>query len=75
MSQNIVFDRESAWGELLERARSQGITTAEAFHEMVDDYFNELLQVGELDEDQNIAELAAEYKERWEDFQKDLGIG
>ncbi len=74
MSENLIFDREEVWAELVERARAQAVTSAEAYHELVDDYFNERLEVGEFDDDQNIAELAAEYKDRWPDVQIELGI-
>lgn len=74
MSENVIYNREEVWGELLERVRAQGISSEEAYHELVDDYFNERLEVGELDEDQNIAELAAEFKARWPDIQEETGI-
>lgn len=74
MTDIITFDREVVWNELLDRAREAGLNNEEAFHELVDDYFNERLQVGELDEDQDIHELAAEVKGRWADFKSDLGI-
>ncbi|MEK7665498.1 MAG: hypothetical protein AAB337_01305 [Patescibacteria group bacterium] len=51
MSENVIYNREEVWDELLERVRAQGIA-----------------EVGELDEDQEIAELAAEFKERWGDI-------
>ncbi len=74
MVENLSYDRELVWSEIVERAREQAVTSQEAFHELVDDYFMERLEVGELDEDQNVQELAAEIKGRWEDFKIDLGI-
>lgn len=72
--ENLTYDREETWNELLDRARESAVTDQEAFNELVDDYFEERLEVGEMDKDQDIHELAAEIKGRWEDFKGDLGI-
>ncbi len=69
-----MMDREEMWNELLRRGREQGINNPEAYHELVDDYLEERLEVGESHDDQNLIELATEFKSRWQDFAMDLGI-
>ncbi len=70
-----MMDRDQIWNELLNRARASGINNPEAFHELVDDYFEERLEVGESHDDQNLEELAAEFKTRWEEVAAELGNG
>lgn len=74
MTENLMFDRDEVWNELIDRARESGINNQEAFNELVDDYFMERLEVGELDKDQSIETLTQEFKGRWQDFATELGI-
>ena len=74
MVEYLAFDINSAYQEIKERAEAAPVTTKEAWDEMVEDYINEKLGVGELDKDEDTEGMIENLKSMWLEYEKNLNI-
>lgn len=74
MVEYLAFDLNSAYQEIKERAEAAPVTNKEAWDEMVEDYINEKLGVGELDKDENTEGMIEDLKNMWLEYEKNLNI-
>jgi hypothetical protein len=74
MTENLAFDPESLFQQVVERGRESGVAEQEAYDELVDDFVQEHVQVGEFDEDNDLPDLTEQLKTRWPDYKAALGL-
>lgn len=72
MTQNIDFDLQSVYEEIVSRGYDAGVTTQEAYDELVTDTLQEFLQVGEAHDDQDLVGFAEQLRGRWSEYQAGL---
>ncbi len=70
----LAFDLNTAYQEIKERAEAAPVTAKAAWDEMVIDYINEKLEVGELDKDENTEGMIEDLKNMWPEYEKNLNI-
>lgn len=72
IEENISLDPEELFAELIEQARAQGIGSQEAWDELVDELIDAHLSVGEMDKDEDLAQLQVVLQARYADYSAEL---
>lgn len=67
--ENLIFDLNQVFNEVLTRLEDQGSFSQEAYYDMVEEVLEEKREVGELDDDANIEELEDKLRHRWSEAQ------
>ncbi len=70
MSENVIFDFNALLNELRGRAREEGVTSREAYEDLVSELLNEKLTYGELHDDNNLMTMKEQLLETWEEFNR-----
>ena len=72
VEENISYNPEELFIDIAEQARSQGVTTQEAWDELVDAELDARLGVGEMDKDDDLVNLREVLQARFVDFAAEL---
>jgi len=75
MAENLSYNVEDLHTELVERAREAGVTTQEAWNEMVEEVLDEHLNWGEIDIDDDVTSIREALQSRWTQFDEGLQAG
>lgn len=67
---NLTFSEEEIFERIVEEGMMQGIAGEEAYHSLVDEVVDDMLRMGELDEDQNIEGHLTHLKARFAEFER-----
>lgn len=67
---NLTFSEEEIFERIVEEGMMQGIAGEEAYHSLVDEVIDDMLRMGELDEDQNIEGHLTHLKARFAEFER-----
>jgi hypothetical protein len=67
---NLTFSEEEIFERIIEEGMMQGIAGEEAYHSLVDEVIDDMLRMGELDEDQNIEGHLTHLKARFAEFER-----
>lgn len=67
---NLTFSEEETFDRIVEEGMMQGIAGEEAYHELVDEVLDDMLRMGELDEDQDIEGHVTHLKARFAEFER-----
>lgn len=73
--ENITFDLNRVFKEIIARLEAQGSFSQEAFYDMVEEVLEEKREVGELDDDANIEELEDKLRHRWPEAKESFENG
>ena len=73
--ENITFDLNSVFKEIITRLEEQGSFEQEASFDMVEEVLEEKREVGELDDDANIEEMEDKLRHRWPEVQQQFETG
>ncbi|GEM_PF-1116317 len=71
---NIEVNLEALFDEIVERGREEGITAEQAYHELVEEVVMDHLDVGEASDASDTAELTAQMRNRFPNYQEALGV-
>ena len=69
MTDNLAFNLQSLFEEIVAEGIAQGVNTVEAYHQLVDDMIEEHRRVQELNDDQNLEGYQTQLNERWSEYQ------
>lgn len=72
MTENLIFNLQDLFEEVVEEGIAQGVNTEEAYHQLVDDILEEHRRVRELHDDQNLEGHLTHLKARWAEYQDRL---
>lgn len=72
MTENLIFNLQDIFEEIVEEGMAQGVNTEEAYHQLVTDTIEEHRRVRELHDDQNLEAYATQLKTRWADYRERL---
>ncbi len=67
---NLTFSEEEIFERIVEEGMMQGVAGEEAYHALVDEVVDDMLRMGELDEDQNIESHLTHLKARFVEFER-----
>ncbi len=67
---NLTFSEEEIFERIVEEGMMQGVAGEEAYHSLVDEVVDDMLRMGELDEDQNIEGHLTHLKARFAEFER-----
>lgn len=70
VEENLHFNLESVFKEILERRQNQGAFDREAYDQIVEDVIDEKLDRGELNDDDNIQGWKEQLQNRWGDVEQ-----
>lgn len=73
--ENLIFDLNQVFNEIITRLEEQGSFDQEAYFDMVEEVLEEKREVGELDDDNNIEELEDKLRHRWPEAQARFETG
>lgn len=74
MVEFLETDREALFQEVVERGRTEGIASQEAFNDLVEEIIQEHLDVKEMHDDNSTVGLSEQMKGRWPEYQAALGL-
>ena len=72
VNENLSFNPEEIFADLVEQARGQGVTTQEAWDDLVDAKIDAHVNLGEMDKDDDLVNLREVLKARFTDFAVEL---
>ena len=72
--ENLEFNLAGALQEVRGRAEAEGALTQEEWNDIVDTYLDEKLSGGELDEDQDLAQIRESLYAKFDDFEDNLEV-
>ena len=72
VNENLSFNPEEIFADLVEQARGQGVTTQEAWDDLVDAEIDAHVNLGEMDKDDDLVNLREVLKARFTDFAVEL---
>lgn len=75
MVEMLSYNAEDLYSELTDRAREAGVTTQEAWNELVEEVLDEHLNWGEIDVDDDVTGLREALQEKWTEFDEKLDSG
>lgn len=75
MVEMLSHNVEDLYDELCDRAAEAGVTTQEAWNELVEEILDEHLNWGELDVDDDVTGLREALQEKWTKFDEKLESG
>lgn len=70
IEEDLHFNIESAFKEVLERRKNQGAFDKEAYDQLVEDVIDEKLDRGELNDDDNTQEWKEQLQNRWAEVEE-----
>ena len=73
--ENLIFDLNSVFKEVITRLEEQGSFNQEAYYDMVEEVLEEKREAAELDDDANIEELEDKLRHRWPEAQQQFETG
>lgn len=74
MVEFLDVDRESIFGEIVERGREQGVSDQEAYNTLVNEVVEDHRRVGEIHDDSPTEDLVEQLRGRWMDYKEALGL-
>lgn len=72
--QNLSFDLEKAFEQICSNAQSQVISSEEAYSTLVDEYFDQLLRDGVLEDHDDIEGMREILRHRWQECASQMSI-
>lgn len=72
---NLTFSEEEVFDRIVEEGLMQGIATEEEYHTLVEEVIDDMLRMGELDEEQNIEGHLAHLRARFGEFERRVHEG
>lgn len=72
---NIVFDLNGVFNEIITRLQEEGAYDRDAYYDMVDEILDEKLDTGFLTDDDDIEEMREVLKRRWPDAEQQFESG
>jgi hypothetical protein len=67
---NLTFSEEEIFERIVEEGMMQGISGEEEYHTLVEEVIDDMLRMGELDEDQNIEGHISHLRDRYAEFER-----
>lgn len=67
---NLTFSEEEIFERIIEEGMMQGVSGEEAYHTLVEEVIDDMLRMGELDEDQNIEGHISHLRARFAEFER-----
>lgn len=74
MVEFLEVDRESLFGEIVERGREQGVSDQEAYGTLVNEVVEDHRSLGEIHDDSPTDDLVEQLRGRWMDYKEALGL-
>ena len=72
MTENLAFSLEEVFERICEEGLAAGVATEEGFHSLVEATIQDMVDHGEIDEDQNTEGYETVLKSRWPEFEQRL---
>lgn len=60
--------------EVIAKAREEGVTSAEAWNDLVEQVLDDHARVGEVDSDDDLTAMREALQSRWGDYEAELGV-
>ncbi len=73
--ENLTFDLNTVFNEVITRMEQQGAFDQEAYFDLVEEVLEEKREMAELDDDANIEELEDKLRHRWPEAQARFETG
>ncbi len=67
---NLTFSEEEIFERIVEEGMMQGISGEEEYHTLVEEVIDDMLRMGELDEEQNIEGHMSHLRARFAEFER-----
>lgn len=67
---NLTFSEEEIFERIVEEGMMQGISGEEEYHTLVEEVIDDMLSMGELDEEQNIEGHISHLRARYAEFER-----
>jgi hypothetical protein len=74
MVELLDIDRQSIFEEVVERGREQGVTTQEAYNDLVEEVIEGHREWAEIHDDSPTEDLEEQLRGRWPDYVEALGL-
>jgi len=74
MTQFLDFNLNESYAEIKEQAEAMPVTSKEAWDDLVEEYVNEKISVGEFDKDEDSQGIIENLKAMWLEYEKNLNI-
>lgn len=67
------YNEEGLLEEVVAKAREEGVTSAEAWNDLVEQVLDDHARVGEVDSDDDLVAMREALQSRWGDYEAELG--
>lgn len=67
--ENLTFNETEVFERLVEQGMVDGVNNQDAYNEMVDEFLEDMLRIGELNDDQNIDLHKENLRARWGEYE------
>jgi hypothetical protein len=74
MTEFLDFNLNESYAEIKERAQTMPVTSKEAWDDLVEEFVNEKINIGELDKDEDSQGIIENLKAMWPEYEKNLRI-
>lgn len=74
MAEFLDVDREAIFGEIVELGREQGVSSEQAYDELIKEVIEDHRGLGEIHDDSPTEDLAEQLRGRWTDYKEALGL-
>ena len=72
MTENLIFNLQDLFEEIVAEGIAQGVNTEEAYHQLIDDVIEDHRRVKEIHDDQSTESYETQLKARWPEFRDRL---
>ncbi len=72
MIENLQFSEEEIFERLVEEGMAAGVVTEEGYHSLVEGMLEDMLDMGEVSDDQNMEGHETNLKSRWPEYRARL---
>ena len=74
MIDNLAYNLEDLFQEIVETGRAQGVATEEAYNELVEQVIEDKRSEGEMHDDNPTEGFEAQFREKWPAYKEALGL-
>lgn len=72
MIENLIFSEDGVFERLCEEGMASGVDTEEGYHSLVEGMLEDMLDLGEVSDDQNMEGHETNLKARWPEYKERL---
>jgi len=74
MTQNLSYNQEDLFQQIIKSGRQQAATTRESYHDIIDEVIEDHRELGEINDDNPTIDMREQLRGRWGDYEIALGL-